>query len=181
MKLIVGLGNFPKEYHFTRHNIGFLVVDKIQDGGFDGCVCDFGNWEENRKLKGFISKGFFCDNECILLKPTTYMNLSGESVNAVVKYYKIKESDIIVIQDEIEFAFGKIKVSFSRSSAGHNGIRSINTYIKDTYPRVHFGVGKPMERQEVSSYVLSNFSKEERCELDEKIEETILTLKTLFF
>lgn len=180
MKLIVGLGNFPKEYYFTRHNIGFLVVDKIKDAECDDCECDFGNWEENRKLKGIISKGFFCNNECILLKPTTYMNLSGESVNAVIKYYKIQESDIIVIQDEIELGFGKIKVSFSRSSAGHNGIRSINMYIKDAYPRVHFGVGKPIDKQDVSGYVLSNFTKEERDELDKKIEETILTLKTLF-
>ena len=96
MKLIVGLGNYPKEYNLTRHNIGFIMVDYLHDIG------DFDTWSENKKLLCNISKGSVFNNDCILIKPNTYMNLSGDSVAKVMHFFKLKPEDLIVIHDEID-------------------------------------------------------------------------------
>ena len=173
-KLIVGLGNFPKEYDLTRHNIGFLVVDKIQETG------NFDNWKENKKLLCNISSGTFCDTNCILIKPTTYMNLSGNSVIQVAKFYKINHKNIIVIHDDIDLKFGIIKTTNSKNSAGHNGIKSINSHITEQYDRIRIGVGRPENAgYEISNYVLSKFTKEEQEKLDDIILNSILTIKTI--
>ena len=184
--LIVGLGNYPKEYQYTRHNIGFLVLDALHDGRFmyknhNGAdISDFERWVENSKAKGNISFGTFFGRECLLLKPNTYMNLSGESVVSVVNFYKIKPENIIVIHDEMEIAFGHIRYSTSRNSAGHNGIKSINNYIKYNYNRIRVGIGRPhIDGQDVGQYVISKFTREELSEMDNIYTNSILTLKTL--
>ena len=185
-KLIVGLGNYPKEYFYTRHNIGFLAIDAIKDGkftwqGHNGVdACDFSDWEDNSKFNGFLSKGVFFGKECLLLKPKTYMNLSGESVIKVVNFYKIDIKNIIIIHDEADIEFGKIKASTSISSAGHNGVKSINPYLKNTYYRIRIGIGRPKDnKQELSDYVLSNFTEDEIDCLSCVFTNTVLTLKTL--
>ena len=186
LKLIVGLGNYPKEYHYTRHNIGFLVVDAIRDGNFtwqghNGVdLCDFSNWDDNKKFNGYISSGVLFGTNCLLLKPKTYMNLSGESVIKVVNFYKIDAKDIIVIHDEADVEFGKIKVSNSMSSAGHNGIKSINQCLKTTYNKIRIGIGRPRNtQQELSDYVLSKFTNDEMEAMPSVFANSILTLKTL--
>lgn len=174
MKLIVGLGNYPKEYDNTRHNVGFSVVNSIQENE------NFEEWSENKKFKGEISNGIFCGESCILLKPLTYMNLSGESVILVMKFYKIKPEDLIVIHDEVDFDFGIVKTSTSRNSAGHNGIKSINGYVAEGYNRIRVGIGRPEHNShDISSYVLGKFTEEEKKQLKDIIEKSILTIKTL--
>ena len=173
MKLIVGLGNYPKEYTLTRHNIGFLCVDYIQEHN------DFENWCENKKLLCNISRGFVNNKECILIKPNTYMNLSGDSVIKVVQFYKIKPQDIVVIHDDIDLAFNVIKTTQSRNSAGHNGVKSINTHIKEAYNRIRIGVGRPVNSDyDISDYVLSKFTKEEQEHFEDIFNNCTLTIKT---
>lgn len=185
-KLIVGLGNYPKEYYYTRHNIGFLIIDALRNGYFEyhgragKDFCDFSEWKDSKRAKGELSYGVFFGRDCILLKPKTYMNLSGESVFSVIKFYKIKPQDLIVIQDEMEIPFGAIKISVSRNSAGHNGIKSINSIVNGQYSRLRIGIGRPkIEKQDVGSYVLSKFSNEEINKFDEIFTNSILTLKTI--
>ena len=174
MKLIVGLGNFPKEYDNTRHNVGFAMIDKIQENGI------FSSWQENKKFKGQIATGTFENEECILLKPSTYMNLSGESVGLVMKFYKLKPQDLIVIHDEVDFEFGVVKTSTSRNSAGHNGIKSINSYVAEGYNRVRVGIGRPKhDSHNITNYVLGKFTESELNEMENISEKTILTIKTL--
>ena len=174
MKLIVGLGNFPKEYDNTRHNVGFAMVDKIQEEGI------FSSWQENKKFKGQIATGNFENEECILLKPSTYMNLSGESVVLVMKFYKLKPQDLIVIHDEVDFEFGVVKTSTSRNSAGHNGIKSINSYVAEGYNRVRVGIGRPEhDSHNITNYVLGKFTASELERMKDISEKTILTIKTL--
>lgn len=174
MKLIVGLGNYPKEYNLTRHNIGFLVVDYIQEN------YNFENWSENKKFICNLSRGFLFDKDCLLIKPNTYMNLSGDSVIKVMQFYKLKAEDLIVIHDELDFDFGIIKTSQSRNSAGHNGIKSINSHIADKYNRIRIGIGRPENKEyDISNYVLSKFTNEEQGKLDEIKKNTVLTIKTM--
>ena len=174
IKLIVGLGNFPREYYLTRHNIGFLTVDKIQE------TENFENWKENKKLLCNISSGFIYDKKCILIKPTTYMNLSGNSVIKVAKFYKIHHDNIIVIHDDIDLKFGIIRTTNSRNSAGHNGVKSINSHIIEKYNRIKIGIGRPENKEyDISNYVLSNFTKEEQEKIDDIISNSILTIKTI--
>ena len=174
MKLIVGLGNYPKEYQNTRHNIGFLVVDEIQNNE------NFSSWQENKKFKGEVATGSFYGEDCILLKPSTYMNLSGESVVLVMKFYKLKPENLIVIHDEVDFDFGVVKTSTSRNSAGHNGIKSINNFVAEGYQRVRVGIGRPEHNShDISSYVLGKFTEQEQTKLPDIIEKSILTIKSL--
>ena len=156
MKLIVGLGNYPKEYTHTRHNAGFLMVDFLQQ------MHDFSSWSENKKLLCQLSKGSINGIDCILAKPQTLMNLSGDSVIKIIQFYKLATNDLLVIHDEIDLPFTTIKLTQSRNSAGHNGIKSINSYIKDIYNRIRIGVGRPENKDyDISDYVLSKFSETE--------------------
>ena len=174
IKLIVGLGNYPDEYKMTKHNAGFLAIDAIQRSG------DFDEWFDNKKLKCKICRGFFHNQECILIKPQTYMNLSGESVIAVVKFYKIRPEDIIVIHDELDLKFGQIKLTQSRNPAGHNGIKSINSHVHEPYHRVRIGIDRPPNRQyDVAAYVLSKFTHDEQQKLDDILEEVSEIVKNL--
>ena len=156
MKLIVGLGNYPKEYAYTRHNAGFLMVDFLQQ------THEFSSWSENKKLLCQSSQGSINGIDCLLAKPQTLMNLSGDSVIKIIQFYKITTTDLLVIHDEIDLPFSTIKLTQSRNSAGHNGVKSINSYIKDTYNRIRIGVGRPENKDyDISNYVLSKFSETE--------------------
>ncbi|MPQ42174.1 aminoacyl-tRNA hydrolase [Clostridium tarantellae] len=152
MFLIVGLGNPGKEYDMTRHNIGFEVIDYIADKY---------NIQLNRvKFKGVCGEGFIEGKKVILLKPTTYMNLSGESIKAIIDFYKLEEDEIIVIYDDISLPVGKIRIREKGSAGGHNGIKSIIQHLgNDKFPRIKVGVGQPTH--DLISHVLGKFSKEE--------------------
>ena len=158
MKLIVGLGNPTDKYKNNRHNIGFMVVDKL-----------ISNLQANDISKKAFKGELYKSSNILLLKPQTYMNLSGESVVRVCNYYKIEIDDVIVIHDELDIDFGKIKIKKGGSSGGHNGIKSIDKHCTNEYLRVRVGIGKP-EYKDIIAHVLSDFSKEESECLDRVIE-----------
>ena len=160
MFLIVGLGNPGKEYDGTRHNIGFAAVDYIADKY---------NIELNRiKFKGVFGEGFIEGKKVILLKPTTYMNLSGESIRELANFYKLEDDEIIVVYDDISLDIGRLRIREKGSAGGHNGIKSIIQNLGgDKFPRVKVGVGQPKDN--LVNHVLGKFSKEDR----EHIEKVI--------
>ena len=161
MFLIVGLGNPGKEYDGTRHNIGFAAVDYIADKY---------NIELNRiKFKGVFGEGFIEGKKVILLKPTTYMNLSGESIREVINFYKISNEEVIVIYDDISLEVGRLRIREKGSHGGHNGIKSIIAKLgTDVFPRIKVGVGAP--KGNLVSHVLGKFSEDEIEVLRETIK-----------
>jgi PTH1 family peptidyl-tRNA hydrolase len=161
MFLIVGLGNPGREYEDTRHNIGFKVVDNIAKEY---------NIEINRqKFKGIYGEGFINGQKVILLKPTTYMNLSGESVREVVDFYNLNNDEILVIYDDISLEVGKLRIREKGSAGGHNGIKSIIAHLNsDVFSRIKVGVGQPND--DLIKHVLGRFTKEEMVILSESIE-----------
>ena len=170
MFLIVGLGNPGKEYEGTRHNIGFEAVDYIADKY---------NIELNRiKFKGIFGEGMINGKKVILLKPTTYMNLSGESIREVVNFYKISNEEIIVIDDDISLEVGRLRIREKGSHGGHNGIKSIIANLSsDVFPRVKIGVGGP--KGDLVSHVLGKFSNSEIEILRESIMATSEAVTTI--
>ena len=161
MLLIVGLGNPGKEYENTRHNIGFETIDYIANKY---------NIEINRvKFKGIYGEGFIENKKVILLKPTTYMNLSGESIREVINFYKLTEEDVIVLYDDISLEIGRLRIREKGSAGGHNGIKSIIANLStDVFSRIKIGVGQP--KGDLVSHVLGKFSKEEQEILKESME-----------
>lgn len=159
MKLIVGLGNPGPKYAGHRHNIGFLALDRIAaDHGFTA-------WKD--KHQGSISEGRFGSDRAILLKPLTFMNNSGQSVQAAMRFYKLEPEDVIVLHDEIDLAPGKVKHKVGGGHAGHNGLRSIHAHIGPEYARVRLGVGHPGHKDRVPGYVLHDFAKADQDWLDD--------------
>jgi len=168
MLLIVGLGNPGTQYENTRHNIGFRVIDKL--------VSDFGANEISKS--SFQGKLFKAPN-ILFLKPTTFMNLSGNSVQAVKNFYKIDLEDIIVIHDDIDLPFSALRFKNGGGHGGHNGLRSIDAMVGKEYNRVRMGVDKPAYKSQVADYVLGNFSEEEESIVEGWIEHTALAIKEL--
>ena len=161
MFLIVGLGNPGREYDGTRHNIGFEAIDYISSKN---------NIDINKsKFKGMFGEGFIKGQKVILLKPTTYMNLSGESIREVINFYKIDNNKIIVIYDDISLEIGKLRIREKGSAGVHNGIKSIIANMgTDVFPRIKIGVGQP--KGDLVSHVLGRFNKDEEEDLKEVIE-----------
>jgi len=154
MKLFVGLGNPGKKYTNNRHNIGFMALNQIANDH------SFSPWKN--KFQGQITDGKLGDEKVILLKPETFMNLSGQSVSETIKFYKIKIEDIIVFHDELDLAPAKLRVKISGGHAGHNGLRSIHQHIGADYHRVRIGIGHPGHKDRVANYVLSDFAKNDQ-------------------
>lgn len=159
MKLIVGLGNPTEKYDNTRHNVGFDVIDAL--------VEQYGFALDTIKHKGVYGKGMIEGQAVILLKPMTYMNLSGESVGAVANYYKIAPEDVIVICDDINLDMGRLRIRRKGSAGGHNGIKNIIAHLQtEDFPRIRVGVGMKPAHMDLADYVLSHFSKQEREVMD---------------
>ena len=159
MKLIVGLGNPGAKYARNRHNIGFMAIERIAaDHGF-------APWKS--KHQGAVSEGRFGADRAVLLKPETYMNKSGDSVGAAMRFYKLEAEDVIVFHDEIDLAPGKVKWKLGGGHAGHNGLRSIHAHIGPDYARVRLGVGHPGHKDAVPGYVLRDFPKADEGWLDD--------------
>ncbi|MGL4343365.1 MAG: aminoacyl-tRNA hydrolase [Metamycoplasmataceae bacterium] len=171
MKLIVGLGNIGPEYESTRHNVGFMVVDKFVE------KLDV-NWSKS-KFAGEV----YINEDFILAKPHTFMNLSGKFINELIKYYKINIDDILIVYDDIYTDLGKVKVKTKGSSGGHNGINSIITELKsEEFKRIKIGIGKPANpKMDLSSYVLGKFTKAEITIMNKIIEKTIDTITTFIY
>jgi PTH1 family peptidyl-tRNA hydrolase len=159
MKLFVGLGNPGPKYAFNRHNIGFMALDRIaEDQGF-------GPWKS--KFQAQITEGRLGTDKVILLKPQTFMNLSGQSVGEAMRFYKLTPSDVIVFHDELDLAPGKARAKTGGGHAGHNGLRSIHQHIGADYDRIRLGIGHPGDKSRVSGYVLSDFAKADQNWLDD--------------
>lgn len=172
MKLIVGLGNPTDKYEGTRHNVGFEVIDRIAD--------EYGIGLDTIKHKGMYGKGKLDGQTVILLKPMTYMNLSGESISAVAAYYKIEPCDIIVIYDDINLDVGRLRVRGKGSAGGHNGIKNMIAHLHtEEFPRVRVGIGMKPPRMDLADYVLSRFSKEEQERMDEGYDRAVKAVAML--
>lgn len=159
MKLIVGLGNPGQKYHANRHNVGFLALDRI--------AADHGFAPWRARFQGEISEGKLGDERALLLKPATFMNLSGQSVGEAMRYLRIEPGDVIVLHDELDLAPGKVRLKAGGGHAGHNGLRSIHQHIGEAYRRLRIGIGHPGHKDRVAGYVLSDFAKDEAAGLDE--------------
>ena len=161
MYIIVGLGNPDRQYQNTRHNIGFDVIDAIADKNHITVG--------ERKHKALVGKGFVGGQKVVLVKPQTYMNLSGESVREVIDFYKVDEkSELIVISDDISLDVGQIRIRKRGSAGGHNGLKNIILHLgHDEFHRVRMGVGEKPQGYDLVDYVLGHFPKEEREIMDE--------------
>ena len=151
MKLFVGLGNPGRKYEANRHNIGFIAVDRI--------AADHGFAPWRARFQGEVSEGRLGSAKIVLLKPHTFMNLSGQSVGEAMRFYKLTPDDITVFHDELDLAPGKLRVKTGGGHAGHNGLRSIHQHIGEAYHRVRIGIGHPGDKARVAAYVLSDFAK----------------------
>jgi peptidyl-tRNA hydrolase, PTH1 family len=154
MKLIVGLGNPGKQYEKTRHNIGFHVIDKLSE--------ELDIKLDQAKFKGIFGMGMIDGEKVFLLKPLTYMNLSGESIRAIMDYYQINNEDLIVIYDDLDLPVGKIRLRQKGSAGGHNGIKSTIAHIgTQDFNRIRVGIDRPKNGMSVVDYVLGRFTKSE--------------------
>lgn len=170
MKLIVGLGNPGKKYEHTRHNMGFDVVDLFSELA----QIDI----DKEAFKGLVGRGKVFDEDVYLLKPQTFMNLSGESVREIVSYFKIPKEDIIVIYDDLDLEPGKIRLRLSGSSGGHRGIQNIIDQLgSEEIKRIRIGIGKPY--YDTIDYVLGKPLKEEQVLIDEAIKKAVDALKEI--
>lgn len=159
MKLVVGLGNPGAKYAQNRHNIGFMAVDRIaSDHGFSP-------WRP--RFLGEVSDGRLDGCRVTLLKPGTFMNLSGQSVGEAMRYLKITPGDVIVLHDELDLVPGKLRMKTGGGHAGHNGLRSLHQHIGDSYRRLRIGIGHPGHKDRVAHYVLSDFAKSEQTLVDD--------------
>lgn len=161
MKLVVGLGNPGGEYAFTRHNVGFMVIDELAKRHA------ITNWRSKHEA---LAAEIRADEPILLVKPQTFMNLSGNAVGAIARWYKVAPEDIIVIVDDMDLAPGRLRLRTRGSSGGHRGLESILVNLgQEDFIRVRVGIGRPRPGQEVVNYVLNGFSQEEKLLLDKAI------------
>tara|TARA_B100000767_G_scaffold176724_1_gene165118 strand:+ start:1267 stop:1827 length:561 start_codon:yes stop_codon:yes gene_type:complete len=164
MLLFVGLGNPTPDSENNRHNVGFKIIDSINK--------KFSLSKQKPKFKGLLTTGNIEGDKVYAIKPLTFMNNSGICIRELLEYFKMDAEDVIVFHDDLDIEFGKIKAKFGGSSAGHNGIASIDKFIGKDYSRVRIGIGKPKGKIEVGDYVLQNFDEDELIGID-KISDNI--------
>lgn len=170
MKLITGLGNIGDKYCMTRHNAGFMVLDRW-------ALAEGFTFKQDNKLKACITKIKYNGEDIIFAKPTTFMNLSGEAVRAIMDYYKIDTTDLLIIYDDISLDLSRIRYRANGSDGGHNGIKSIIKHIgTKNFVRLKIGIG-PQPNIPSENYVLQNFSKEQLGELKEVLDRAIESVK----
>ena len=176
MLLFVGLGNPTPDSENNRHNVGFKIIDSINK--------KFSLSKQKPKFKGLLTTGNIGDKKIYAIKPLTFMNNSGICIRELIEYFKIDAEDVIVFHDDLDVEFGKIKAKFGGSSAGHNGVASIDKFIGKDYSRVRIGIGKPKDNIEVAEYVLQNFNEDETTSVNKILKDitdsiTILVEKKL--
>ena len=165
MLLFVGLGNPTPNSENNRHNIGFKIIDAINQ--------KFGLSKQKPKFKGLLTTGNINGKKVYAIKPLTFMNNSGICIRELIEYFKINAEDVIVFHDDLDIEFGKVKAKFGGSSAGHNGIESIDKFIGKDYSRVRIGIGRPKTNTEVTDHVLKDFDEDEMLQL-KKITDNII-------
>ncbi|MBE5848129.1 MAG: aminoacyl-tRNA hydrolase [Lachnospiraceae bacterium] len=164
MFIIIGLGNPGREYQNTRHNVGYLTVDAIADA--------YGIDILEKKHKAIIGKGVIDGRKVILVKPLTYMNLSGESVREVTDYYKTDpKTEILVIYDDTSMPVGQLRIRKKGSAGGHNGIKNIISHVGDVFPRIKIGIGEKPKGYDLADYVLGHFTDDEKKTLRESAKK----------
>lgn len=166
IKAIIGLGNPGPKFHFTPHNIGFLIVDQL-------CQDYHGTWQEKKEMH--VATVLIDDQKVLLIKPQTFMNLSGNILHQLHKQ-GIKQENLLVIHDEIDYPFGKVNFKDGGSARGHNGLRSLIEYGGQNFLRLRVGVGRPDERSEVGNFVTNPFQESE-SEVNDLIQKTICMIK----
>ncbi|MEF3312778.1 aminoacyl-tRNA hydrolase [Paenibacillus sp. GYB004] len=170
MKWIVGLGNPGQAYRNNRHNVGFMTVDRAAE--------QWGMPVFQNKLKALVSEGRVKGEKVYLLKPMTYMNLSGESMRAFMDFYKASLEDCIVVYDDLDTPFGQIRLRYQGSSGGHNGIKSIIQHTgTQTFNRIRIGVSRPAPGYNIADYVLADFTKEEAKTLPDVVQTSVDALE----
>lgn len=162
MQLLVGLGNPGAEYNQTRHNIGFMAVDMI--------VHRFSFSAPRMKFHGEMSEGMIEGKKVISFKPMTYMNLSGNPVQELVRFYKIPLEKIMILHDELDIPLQKVKIKTGGGAGGHNGIKSLDSHIGKDYRRLRIGIGHPGNKHQVTNYVLGKFSKDEQISVETELD-----------
>ena len=162
MLLLVGLGNPGPKYEKNRHNIGFMAVDEIVRRHA------FGSWRG--RFQAVTSEGHFGGEKVLVMKPTTFMNESGRAVGEAARFFKLDAEDVVVLHDELDLAFGKIRIKQGGGHAGHNGLRSIDAHMGKNYARVRIGIGHPGDKDRVHGHVLSDFAKAEERDLSVLID-----------
>ncbi|UTT42999.1 aminoacyl-tRNA hydrolase [Exiguobacterium aurantiacum] len=166
MKCIVGLGNPGKKYEMTRHNVGFLAIDRLAD--------KHGIKLDEAKFKALIGTGRINGERVVLVKPLTYMNLSGESVRPILDYYKIEIDDLLVIYDDLDMVPGKLRFRPKGSAGGHNGIKSLIQHLgTQDFKRLKLGIGRPPHPIKVVDWVLMNYRKEDMPELNDTLDQAV--------
>ena len=171
MLLLVGLGNPSPDNEHNRHNIGFKVIDAINK--------KFSLSKQKPKFKGLLTTGIIEDQKVYAIKPLTFMNNSGQAIRELIEYFKIDLKDVFVFHDDLDIEFGKIKAKFAGSSAGHNGIESIDKFIGKDYSRIRIGIGRPDSKEEVADHVLKNFNEEEKEEMIHTIKKITSSISIL--
>ncbi|WNB92030.1 aminoacyl-tRNA hydrolase [Bacillus sp. NEB1478] len=166
MKLFIGLGNPGPRFDGTRHNIGFEVIDRLAESL---------NIEmQQSKFKGLYGTGIVDGEKIFLLKPLTYMNVSGECVGPFMDYFQIPEEDMLVVYDDLDTLPGKLRLRTKGSAGGHNGIKSMIAHLgTQEFKRIRFGIGRPTNGQAVPDFVLNRFSKEEQVEVTDGVDRAI--------
>lgn len=163
---IIGLGNPGKEYDLTRHNLGFMAVDDF------AAANDFPAWIEKKDLKCLMTQHNLGQNRVILIKPTTFMNLSGEAVQAVLHFYKVPLDQLLVVHDELDVDFGQVRCRVGGASAGHNGIKSLIDQLGEDFGRIRIGIGpKQPENIDSADFVLAKLTKDEQAQLQRLTKE----------
>ncbi len=172
MYIIVGLGNPERKYDNTRHNIGFRMIDALAE--YAGIQIN------EKKFKGLYGKGILGGEKVILVKPLTYMNLSGECVGPMADYFKVDPENIIVLFDDISLDPGKMRIRKKGSAGGHNGIKSIIAHLgTQEFPRLKFGVGDKPRGMDLANYVLGRFSKTEEVIVEESIDQACKAIECM--
>ena len=166
MKLVVGLGNPGKQYEKTKHNIGFMVVDAIADS------VPHTPWREKQRAE--VCSITVAGEKVLLVKPQTFMNVSGESVGPLMRYYKIDPSDVYCIYDDMDLPVGKLRIRPNGSSGGHNGIKSLISHLgTENFPRFRVGIGRPLPQWTVIDHVLAPFSEDSQEKVEKGIKDTV--------
>ena len=172
MYIIAGLGNPTREYEKTRHNVGFEVIDVLADM--------LGTTVEEKKFKGCYGRGIIGGEKVLLLKPQTFMNLSGESIRAASDFYKVDPEHIIIIYDDISLDVGQLRIRKKGSAGGHNGIKNIIAHLgTQEFPRIKVGVGDKPKKMDLADYVLSRFSKEDRAAMEDAFKEAAKAVEVM--
>lgn len=174
--LVVGLGNPGQKYARTRHNIGFMVIEEFAKAN------DFSKWDQSKNLKSQISIANLGQNRVMLAKPQTFVNQSGEAVKAVQHFYKIQNSETLVIHDELALPFGQLRTRLGGSAAGHNGVKSLISHIGEDFGRLRIGIGSDLAaKADAEKFVLSDFSKAEQAKLPSILREANVLISEFLF